>query len=129
MKTKFLFIFFLAFSVNHFFAQSRDGKYMYQNDKGMTCNVTISEGGWKAAVVLNLGKEFNGRVIKARGEWFKVNRNGADPGYDGPDGWYQLSDGNCSMEFDEIAKVILLKVFDCGKYGVKNMDLKFNLIK
>jgi hypothetical protein len=126
MKTKILFIFSFAFSVNYFFAQSSDGKYTYQNEKGMTCSVTISEGGWKAAVVLNLGKSYNGKVIKARGDWFKINRNAVEPDYNGPEGWYQVSDGNCNIDFDEPGKTLKLNLSNCENLGIKDKEIKFS---
>ena len=125
MKTKFLLVYFFAFSFNIFFAQSSDGKYTYQNTKGMTCSVTISESGWKAALVLNLGKSYNGKVIKARGDWFKVNRNGVGPDYDGPAGWYQVSDGICVMEFDEPNKTLTISFSECEKSEIKVKEIKF----
>lgn len=53
--------------------------------------------------------------------------NGADSGYDGPGGRYEATNGNCNMDFDATTKKLVLRLADCQKNGVKNMEL--NLIR
>ena len=125
MKTNFLLVLILACGFSFISAQQlENGTYVYTNAKGVVCTINSSNNGWDVSVNLNLGKDYSGRVVKARGGWRKVNVNGADPGYDGPGGWYEANDGNCNLDFDATTKELTLRLADCQKNGVKNMDLK-----
>jgi hypothetical protein len=126
MKTKSIIISVLVIGLSWCKAQQlSDGKHVFTNEKGMTCTISTFENGTQVAVNLNLGKEYSGKVIKAKGEWMRVNMNGVEPGYKGPEGWYQVSDGNCSMEFESPQEQLKINLNDCKENELKDLELKF----
>lgn len=87
-----LFIFSIVFS------QMTDGSYSYLNSS-VRMNITIDENGWNIPTVSVTDLQ-TGISKEGSGTWFKVNMNGVDEDYNGPDGWYQFTLDDCDYEFD-----------------------------
>jgi hypothetical protein len=74
-------------------AQLVDGNYYYGNSK---CNIALSvtDVGQKVFAII----ETNNGVEEGFGEWFQVNLKGADEGYSGDEGWYDVVMKDRSIE-------------------------------
>tara|TARA_R110000868_G_scaffold157748_1_gene385188 strand:+ start:19 stop:501 length:483 start_codon:yes stop_codon:yes gene_type:complete len=70
-------------------AQLSDGNYYYSNNKN---NVTliVMDVGQRAFVTIERKDCNSCRADIGIGEWFQVNLKGADEGYSGPYGWYNI---------------------------------------
>jgi hypothetical protein len=103
------------------YSQLSEGQYTYSNND-LSLSLTISDGGWaisKATITRNL----TGKTITGAGEWFKVNMNGADEDYKGPEGWYQFENSECFYEFNEPSNELKLTE-GCGQNEQKTYLLK-----
>jgi hypothetical protein len=121
MKRKILLLlstFLLTFTV---YAQIEEGNYRYSNEE-ISLTFTIIDGGWAISEVVLTHKK-TGKSSTGTGEWFKLNMNGVDPGYNGPEGWYQFETKDCYYEFNEPTKTLILvegcKANDSKKYTLK----------
>lgn len=118
-KVKLLVVSILLFSFSSN-AQTGEGNYHYANDEIILTFVTI-DGGWGLSdVVLTHTK--TGKSASGVGEWFKLNMNGVDPDYKGPEGWYQFELNECYYEFNEPTETLIL-VEGCGKAESKKYIL------
>ena len=120
MKTK---IILIASLINfNSFAQLEDGIHYYTNDD-LRVDLNITEGGLTIESVIILDRN-TGEKQEGTGVWHKINLQGADDGYDGPEGFYEFQTNECNYEFDapfEITDKIILSQFDClnGKASLK----------
>lgn len=111
----------LAFFIFGFsYAQMSDGHYTFKNTE-LTLSFTIAEGGWKINNILLINTT-NGKKENATGEWFKVNMNGVDEDYSGPEGWYQFQTDQCNFEFDEATNKLVLQKYDCAQNPGKTIE-------
>jgi hypothetical protein len=102
------------------FAQISEGKFTYSNNE-LSLTFTTIDGGWGLSDIVITYKN-TGKTATGVGEWFKVNMNGADPDYSGPEGWYQFETTECYFEFNTPSDTLLLME------GCKNMaDKKYEL--
>ena len=129
MKQKTIVIFFFLSTYILKSQQLDVGKHVFNDEAGISCVINSFNGGKDVAVVLNLGKLHSGRVIKARGEWVKVNIKDVQPNYKGPDGWYHVGDGDCSMDFETPGQQLKIKIHDCENSGVNNTEFKLKRAK
>jgi len=106
------------------FCQLQNGKYKYSNTE-TAISFTIRDDGHTITDIKLLDKKTNKTFI-ATGEWFEVNTSGADPGYNGPSGWYQFQTSQCNYDFNTPGSKLTLSQFDC-KNGQK--EKKQQLIK
>ena len=111
-------IFLLTFVSLNTFSQMQSGDYTFTNNEN-EFNFTISDGGWVISFIqINGSKE-----ILKDGYWRKVNMNGVDEDYDGPDGWYEFQTDQCNYDFNmPINNKLTLNSFDC-KYSSKNKTI------
>ena len=106
-------------------SQLHDGAHFFTNDE-MRIDVYLSEDGWTIESVKILNRK-TGETQKGAGLYHKINMNGVDEDYDGPEGFYSFETEYCKYEFDppnEAGDNITLSVFGCSN-GVK--DHKFKL--
>lgn len=89
------------------YAQLTNGKYIYNNDKGMTCDLTVTENGWKISVVLNMGSSETNKVYNGKG--YYRNEHGA--------GWYEFQSTECNFSFDQPTNKITIEKYDCKSGG------------
>lgn len=104
-------IFFVLFLFGNVFSQLNDGNYTFKS-ADFTLSFTISNEGWDVSKIILLNNK-TGQKESGSGEWFRVNRNGADADYSGPDGWYQFQTSKCNYSFDEPTSKLVLKQYDC----------------
>lgn len=98
------------------YSQMSDGNYTFKN-ADFTLTFTIASDGWEMNDVV-LTNMKTGKKENAIGEWFKVNMNGADADYSGPEGWYQFQTTKCNYDFNVTTNKLILKQFDCDEvYG------------
>jgi hypothetical protein len=121
MKTLILTCCAIMFITNSAFSQLSNGKYKYSNAE-IALSFTISDEGYVISEIVLTNKTIN-KVFKAEGEWFEVNRNGADAGYDGPSGWYQFQTQECNYDFNTPNSKLILSRFDC-KNGLKEKEVQ-----
>jgi hypothetical protein len=88
-----------------------DGHYTYSNSE-IILMFTIGGGGWEIYEIILIKKSLDG-LTGGTGKWFKVNLNGVDEDYKGPEGWYQFQTNDCRYEFDEANDELRLHQFDC----------------
>jgi hypothetical protein len=110
---KFYLTLFAFFICGFCYAQMTDGNYTYKNTE-LTLSFTIAGDGWEIYNIV-LTNITNGRKENATGEWFKVNMNGVEEDYSGPEGWYQFQTDNCNYDFNEATNKLVLQKFDCAK--------------
>jgi hypothetical protein len=110
---KFYLTLFAFFICGFSYAQMTDGNYTYKNAE-LTLSFTIAGDGWEIYNIV-LTNTTNGRKENATGEWFKVNMNGVEEDYSGPEGWYQFQTDNCNYDFNEATNKLVLQKFDCAK--------------
>jgi hypothetical protein len=79
------------------FSQMGDGHFVYSNDTYLF-EFDLIDNGWTIEKTLLINK-INGAEETGSGSWFKVNMNGVDPGYNGPEGWYEFSNEICNYTF------------------------------
>lgn len=108
---KFCLFVLILFIFSQSFSQMSNGSYKFKN-ADVTLSFTVENGGWDISNVV-LIYNANGHKEYGSGEWFKVNRNGADPDYSGQDGWYQFQTSKCNYSFDEPTSKLVLKQYDC----------------
>jgi hypothetical protein len=65
-----------------------------------------------------------GKSVTGFGEWLKINRNGVDADYSGPDGWYQIEANGCDYEFNEPGDKLELSESCAGKSKTYILTLK-----
>ena len=106
-----LLILFVLFFFRNGFSQLNNGSYTFKSAE-FTLSFTISNEGWDVSKVILLNNK-TGQKEYGSGEWFRVNRNGADADYSGPDGWYQFQTSKCSYSFDEPNSKLVLQQYDC----------------
>lgn len=104
-------IFFVLLFFGKAFSQMNNGNYTFKSAE-FTLSFTISNEGRDVSKVILLNNK-TGQKEYGSGEWFKVNRNGADPDYSGQDGWYQFQTSKCNYSFDEPTSKLVLKQYDC----------------
>ena len=111
-------IFLSTFVSLNTFSQMQSGDYTFTNNEN-EFNFTISDGGWVISFI-----QINGtKEILKDGYWRKVNMNGVDEDYDGPDGWYEFQTDQCNYDFNmPINNKLTLNSFDC-KYSSKNKTI------
>lgn len=98
------------------YSQLSDGNYTFKN-ADFTLSFTIASDGWEMNDVV-LTNMKTGKKENAIGEWFKVNMNGADADYSGPEGWYQFQTTQCNYDFNVPTSKLILQQFDCDEvYG------------
>jgi hypothetical protein len=101
------------FTLGYSFSQMEDGNYTYANSE-FTLSFTIGEDGWEIFNIVIMDNA-NGDFEEGTGEWFKVNMNGADEDYEGPEGWYQFQTDNCKFDFNEAIDDLYLNRFECNQ--------------
>ena len=116
-------IIFLCFS-NSSFSQMDDGKYKFANNE-ITLSFTITGDGWQIKEI-KITNNTTKKIVTGQGEWFRVNLNGVDADYDGPEGWYQIQTSECNYEFNVPSNKLTLSQYDCKK-GIK--EKKYQLLK
>lgn len=122
---KFYLIILVFFIYGFSYAQMSDGNYTFKN-ADFTLTFTISSDGLEMndVVLTNLK---TGKKENAIGEWFKLNMNGADADYSGPEGWYQFQTTKCNYDFNVPTSKLILRQFDCD--DVYGKSIKYVLIK
>lgn len=123
MKNVLLILFVLIFFRNGF-SQLNNGSYTFKSAE-LTLSFTISNEGWDVSKVVLLNNK-TGQKEFGSGEWFRVNRNGADADYSGADGWYQFQTSNCNYSFDEPNSKLVLQQYDCAK---NRKDMTYTLTR
>ncbi len=104
-------------------AQKGEGKYHYANDE-ISLTFTVIDGGWGLSEVVFTNKK-TGKSTTGVGEWFKLNMNGVDPDYNGPEGWYQFETQECYYEFNEPHETLSL-LEGCGTSDDKEYTLNLS---
>lgn len=99
------------FALGYSFSQMEDGEYTYSNSE-IILMFTIGGGGWEIYDIV-LVKTSTDDSMGGTGEWFKVNMNGVDEEYSGPQGWYQFQTDDCRYDFNEANDELRLHQFDC----------------
>jgi hypothetical protein len=99
------------FTLGYSFSQMEDGHYTYSNSE-FTLMFTIGDGGWEIYEIILIKNSIDGSMAGI-GEWFKVNMNGVDEDYNGPEGWYQFQTDDCRYDFNEAKDELRLRQFDC----------------
>jgi hypothetical protein len=99
------------FTLGYSFSQMEDGEYTYSNTE-ITLMFTIGGAGWEIYDIV-LVKNATDDSMGGTGEWFKVNMNGVDKDYEGPEGWYQFQTDDCRYDFNEAKNELNLNQFDC----------------
>ena len=102
------------FTLGYSFSQMEDGEYIYSNSE-ITLMFTIGGAGWEIYDIA-LVKNATDDSMGGTGEWFKVNMNGVDEDYEGPEGWYQFQTDDCRYDFNEAKDELKLNQFDCFGY-------------
>ncbi|MDC3253247.1 hypothetical protein OAU25_03240 [Crocinitomicaceae bacterium] len=105
-------------------SQLHDGAHFFTNDD-IRVDVYLSEDGWTIESVKVLNRK-TGETEQGVGLYNKVNMNGVDENYDGPNGFYIFETEYCLYNFDapiEAGGNITLSVFDC-KNNVKDNEFK-----
>lgn len=101
-----------------------DGYYVYKNSE-LTISFKIQNGGWDINnIVLTNNK--TGNKVYGSGYWHKVNMNGVDDDYSGPEGWYEFQTSNCNYSFDGSYTKIVLEKYDCK---TNSADRSYNLLR
>jgi hypothetical protein len=106
MMKKSLFLFsFILISLSSSAQFLEDGKYSYSAD-GFTLHLEVCDDGWE---ICNMGIVYleEDWASDLTGEWFKVNMNGVDDDYDGPEGWYQVEDSGTYYEIDFVSSTTI----------------------
>jgi hypothetical protein len=108
MKTTLFFLLLIPF-FSH--AQLNDGKYFYKNEKGVSCDLTVTNGGFNISVILNMGTvEPN---VKYIGKGELRNTHGTK--------WYEFQSPECNFSFDIPTETMTLEKFDC-KNGAESVS-------
>lgn len=79
-------------------AQLDDGTYYFISSSHYLA-ITLEEGGWIISNVLIIDMQSGTREIGS-GSWHKINLQGADENYNGPDGFYEFQTDYCSYDFN-----------------------------
>jgi hypothetical protein len=104
-------ILFVLFLFGNGFSQLNNGNYTFKS-ADFTLSFTISSEGWDVSQIILLNNK-TGQKEYGSGEWFRINKNGVDEDYSGPDGWYQFQTGKCNYSFDEPTSKLVLEQYDC----------------
>ena len=91
--------FFLVYSVSAQFLEN--GSYTFTDGGYYSLDVEICDGGWSVCS-FHFKHDENTIVFVESGEWFRVNPNGVDDDYDGPDGWYQIVTEEETYELEKL---------------------------
>lgn len=110
----------LVISTSSLNAQLNEGIYKYANDL-ISLSFTCADSGWILSDVVVTNKK-TGSTVTGAGEWFKINMNGVDPDYSGPEAWYQFETKECFYEFDEPSEKLVLRE-GCGTAEAKEYVL------
>jgi hypothetical protein len=99
IKKNKLFIALFLSAITYFpaFSQLGEGHFIYSNEQ-LSFEFDLIDNGWTIEKTL-LKNKLNGAEETGAGEWFKVNMNGMEPDYNGPDGWFEFSSPNCAYTF------------------------------
>jgi len=119
MKKLIIFLFINLILYFNSFSQLNDGKYVFKN-KEMKLILNASNFGRDLNITLINNK--TNKITKTKGNWFQINRNGADSRYDGPSGWYLFQISNCDYIFDEPKNTLILT----GQNGTRIFTLTKN---
>ncbi len=79
-------------------AQLEDGDYYFMSET-FYLEFTVTDGGWNIED-LRMIQMYSGDTQIGSGFWHKINTQGADEGYEGPDGFYEFTTSRCNFEFD-----------------------------
>ena len=84
-----IFLFALIFSKSLIGQELADGENILTDGQGFTLILDICDGEWGVCDMMIIDGK---RLVASggQGEWFRVNMNGVDEDYDGPEGWYQF---------------------------------------
>ena len=111
----------LFISTSSLIAQLNEGIYRYANDH-ILLSFRCADSGWILSDVVVTNKK-TGSTVTGAGEWFKINMNGVDPDYSGPEAWYQFETKECFYEFDEPSEKLVLRE-GCGTAEAKEYVLQ-----
>ena len=112
------FVFLSMFLSLNAYSQMQPGDYTFTNNE-YEFKFTISDGGW---VISSIQIDGTKEVLKD-GYWRRVNMNGVDEDYDGPEGYYEFQTDQCNYDFDmPINNKLTLSSFDC-KNSSKNKTI------
>lgn len=103
-------------------AQIGDDNYTYSNNE-ITLSFSTTDNGWSMENII-ITHTASGKSVTGFGEWLKINRNGVDADYTGPDGWYQIEANDCVYEFDEPGDKLELSESCAGKSKTYILTLK-----
>jgi hypothetical protein len=103
-------------------AQIGDDNYTYSNNE-ITLSFSTTDNGWSMENII-ITHAATGKSVTGFGEWFKINRNGVDADYSGPDGWYQIEANGCDYEFNEPGDKLELSESCAGKSKTYILTLK-----
>ncbi|CAN5915503.1 hypothetical protein BH11BAC7_BH11BAC7_26270 [soil metagenome] len=95
---KLIFLIILIIPLTNY-AQLVDGNYIYNDSKGVACNINVSQSGFAISVVLKDGNN----TYKGTGTF--RNEHGQ--------GWYEFQTPECNFEFDVPNDSIIISKFDC----------------
>jgi hypothetical protein len=97
-----------------------DGIYSFKNSE-LTLSFKVDGDGYDIYNVI-LTYHSNGQKEYGTGQWFKVNMNGVDPDYSGPNGWYQFQTSRCNYSFNETTNKLTLEQYDCTQNPTKKFS-------
>jgi len=104
------------------FSQLGQGSYSYSNNEISLSFSTIDDGWGMENIIITHAA--TGKSVTGFGEWFRVNKNGIDGEYTGPDGWYQIEANGCNYEFNEPGDKLELSEECNGKSKTYILTLK-----
>jgi hypothetical protein len=106
MLKKGLFLFsFILISLSSSAQFLDNGKYSFSSE-AFTIHIEVCEDGWEICnMKVTDGPETLANYLT--GEWFKVNMNGVDDDYDGPEGWYQVEDNGIYYEIEYVSQTTI----------------------
>lgn len=122
MKKQLALIFLIVTSISQAYSQIGDDHFVYGNNE-ITLSFTTTDNGWSMENII-ITHASTGKSVTGFGEWFKINRNGIDGDYNGPDGWYQIEANGCNYEFDEPGDKLELSEDCAGKSKKYILTLK-----
>jgi len=104
------------------FSQLGEDSFNYTSNE-ITLSFTTTDNGWSMENIV-ITHAATGKSVTGFGEWFKINRNGVDADYSGPDGWYQIEANGCDYEFNEPGDKLELSESCAGKSKTYILTLK-----
>jgi hypothetical protein len=92
MKSLFVTFSLLLFSVSAIAQYFEDGRYAFTDEYSMDVAIEFTENG---ETISNVNINDGPDVVASNGTgfWFKVNMQGVEEDYNGPEGWYQFETG------------------------------------